>query len=264
MGKIILVASGKGGTGKTTTAANLAAALSLSDKLTVAVDMDMGLRNLDIALGMENNIVYDICDVIDGVCELDEALIKDDTYENLYILSSPQTRKSLDFDDEKFIELWGRLRDRFDYCIIDAPAGIVGGFSYARLLADMVLIVATPDVPSLRDADRVISELIDFGCNDIYLILNRVRPELIEKGIMMNADECVDMLQIPVIGIVGEDTELLKSALRKEVAINNPDAMSGMAFLNISKRILGDTVPIMEFGNEKNGLIKRLKKLFKD
>ena len=262
MGKIILIASGKGGTGKTTAAANIAAAISASDKLTLAVDMDIGLRNLDIAFGLESSVVYDICDVIEERCTLDEALIKDSARENLYILSAPQTRGASEFDKSAFSDLWQRLKERFDYCVIDAPAGIDGGFEYSLDGADMAVIIATPEVSALRDADRVISVIEDSGIEEIKLVLNRVRPDLIHNGVMMNADDCVDMLGIPVLGIVPEDDGLKIAALRGELAVSDNALRAGEAFTNIAKRIMGYEVPVIEF-EVKTGFFGRLRQIFK-
>ena len=262
MGKIILIASGKGGTGKTTAAANIAAAISASDKLTLAVDMDIGLRNLDIALGLESSVVYDICDVIEERCTLDEALIKDSTRGNLYILSAPQTRGASEFDKSAFSDLWQRLKERFDYCVIDAPAGIDGGFEYSLGGADMAVIITTPEVSALRDADRVISVIEDSGIEEIKLVLNRVRPDLIHNGVMMNADDCVDMLGITVLGIVPEDDELKIAALKGELAVARNGSRAGEAFSNIAKRILGEDVPIMEF-EVRTGFLGKLRKIFR-
>ena len=262
MGKIILIASGKGGTGKTTAAANIAAALSASDKLTVAIDMDIGLRNLDIAFGLESSVVYDICDVIEERCTLDEALIKDTARGNLYILSAPQTRGASDFDRNSFSALWQRLKERFDYCVIDAPAGIDGGFEYSLDGVDTAVIIAMPEVSALRDADRVISVAEDNGIKDIRLVLNRVRPDLMHKGIMMNADDCVDMLGIPVLGIVPDDDELRIAALRGELAVMCSSSRAGEAFNNITKRILGEAVPIMDF-EVRTGFFGKLRQMFK-
>ena len=262
MGKIILIASGKGGTGKTTAAANIAAAVAASDKLTLAVDMDIGLRNLDIAFGMESSVVYDICDVIEERCTLDEALIKHEERDNLYILSAPQTRRSSEFEKAQFNELWERFRERFDYCIIDAPAGIGGGFEYALGGADTAVIITTPDVSALRDADRAISVMEDNGIEDIRLILNRVRPDLMHKGVMMNADDCVDMLGIPVLGIVPEDDELKKAALAGRLAFGNGASKAGEAFGNIAGRLLGREIPIMDF-DVRMGFLDRLRQIFR-
>ncbi|MCI5604589.1 MAG: septum site-determining protein MinD [Clostridia bacterium] len=262
MGEVIVVASGKGGTGKTTAVANLGAALALSGKLTVLVDMDMGLRNLDVALGLESDIVYDVSDIIDGTCTIDEVLVKDTRYENLYFIPSPQTRDASGLDEEKFKDLWDNLRNRFDYCIIDAPAGIDGGFGYALLGADRAVIVTLPETAALRDADRVISIFEDSGVEDIRLIINRVRVDMINQGIMMNVDDCMDILSIPIIGIVPDDVELLVSGLKGEIAVSNPLSKAGMAFSNVARRITGEAVPIMDF-DEKEGILKRLKRLLK-
>ena len=261
MGKVIMIASGKGGTGKTTAAANIGAALAMRGKLVLLADMDMGLRNLDIALGLESEVVYDISDVAEKRCSFDDALLRDGRYENLYFIPAPQTRSQADAGDGSTDEVRTLLRSRFDFCIIDAPAGIDGGFRYASSCADEVIIVTTPDTAALRDADRVISILEEQGTAEMRLILNRVRPDLIDKGIMMNVDDCVDILSIPVLGIVPEDTELLISSLKGELAVSNEKSAAGKAFLNVSGRILGENIPVMDFGG-KDGFLKRIKRLF--
>lgn len=199
MGKIIIVASGKGGTGKTTASANIGAALSKKGHLTVLVDMDIGLRNLDIALGLESSIVYDSIEVMEEKCSFEDVLIKHHKYENLYFIAAPQTREAMNIDKEKVSEFWSRIKSRFDYCIIDAPAGIISeGFEYACVEADEAIIVTLPEITALRDADRAITILEKKGIPDIKLIINRVRPEMIDKKIMMNVDDCLDMLCIPI------------------------------------------------------------------
>lgn len=261
MGQIVLVASGKGGTGKTTTAANIGAALAERGKLVVLVDMDMGLRNLDIVLGLESSIVYDISDVIEGTCTLDEALIKDARYENLYFIPSPQTRGEITLKDEDVQRVWEQLKSRFDYCIADAAAGVSGSFTYASMCADSAIIVTMPELTAVRDADRVITVLEDIGINDIKVVINRVRADMINKGIMMNMDDCVDMLQIPVLGIVPDDEELILAALSGTLAVSADNSRAGIAFKNIAARLLGETVPVMSF-DFKEGFLKRFKKLF--
>lgn len=261
MGKIIIVASGKGGTGKTTTSANLGAALAARENLVALVDMDMGLRNLDVLLGLENSIVYDISDVIEGACTLDEALIKDTRYENLYFIPAPQTRGAAELKDEDVHRIWQQIAARFDYCIVDAPAGVDGGFLYAAMSADSAIIVTMPELTALRDADRTISVLEDYGVTDIKVVINRVRADMIDWGIMMNMDDCVDMLQVPVLGIIPDDDELIVSYLKGENAIDNENSKAGRAFLNVAARICGEEVPVMNF-DEKSGFFKRLKKRF--
>lgn len=262
MGKIIIIASGKGGTGKTTAAANIGAALASKGKLVALVDMDMGLRNLDIVLGLESSIVYDISDVIDGACALDEALVKDRRYENLYFIPSPQTRAASSFEEERVRDVWQKIKSRFDYCIVDAPAGVDGGFTYAAMCADSAVIVTMPELTALRDADRAVSVLEDMGIEDIKAIINRIRVDMIDNGIMMNMDDCVDMLQIPVLGIVPDDVELVASALKGNLAVSDENSKAGRAFMNITERLLGSEVPIMDF-DEREGFISRFKKLFK-
>ncbi len=262
MGKIIMIASGKGGTGKTTLSANLGAALAMHGKLVLLSDMDIGLRNLDVALGLESNIVYDILDVLDGNCTLDEAIVKDNRYENLYFMAAPQTRSAAEADTDKLKELWTEIKGRFDYCITDAPAGIEGGFGYAMLCADAAIIVTIPETAALRDADRVITILEENGIADIRLVLNRIRPDMIEKGIMMNIDSCLDILQIPVLGIVCEDEQLTVSALKGSLAVSEENSKAGTAFKNTARRLLGEEVPIMNMEEKKQGFFEKLKLIF--
>lgn len=257
MGKIIIIASGKGGTGKTTTTANLGAALALKGHLTAVVDMDMGLRNLDIILGLESEIVFDISDVIDGSCALDEALIRDKDFENLYFLPAPQTRGVSFIDDNSVKSMWEQVKSRFEYCIVDVPAGVQGGFLYAAMSADSAIIVTMPELTALRDADRAVSVLEDMDIEDIHVIINRIRPDMIERGIMINVDDCVDTLGVPVIGLVPDDEELIISALRGEIAVSNENSRAGTAFKNIAARLDGEEVPIMDM-EEKKSFWKRL------
>ena len=239
MGKIIIVASGKGGTGKTTVTANIGAALAMRGNLVALVDMDMGCRNLDITLGLESSIVYDIFDVIEENCDLDEALIKDEAVKGI----------------------WEKLSSRFDYCLVDAPAGIDGGFLYAAMGADSAILVTMPEVTALRDGDRAISVLEDMGIDDVKVVINRVRSDMIDKGIMMNMDDCVDMLGVPVLGIVPDDEELMVAALKGTLAVSAENSRAGQAFLNIAARLMGEEVPIMEF-DEKESFFDKVKKLF--
>lgn len=261
MGQIVLIASGKGGTGKTTTTANIGAALAKRGKLVVLVDMDMGLRNLDIVLGLESNIVYDISDVIEGTCTLDEALIKDTRYENLYFVPAPQTRGEITLKDEDVKRVWEQLKSRFDYCIADAAAGVSGSFTYAAMCADSAVIVTMPELTAVRDADRVVTVLEDMGVEDIKVIINRVRADMIDKGLMMNMDDCVDMLQIPVLGIVPDDEELILAALGGTLAVSAENSRAGIAFKNIAARLLGEAVPVMNF-DFKEGFLKKFKRIF--
>ena len=262
MGKIIMTASGKGGTGKTTFTANLGAALAMQGKLVVLVDMDMGLRNLDVALGLESSIVYDVSDILEGSCTLDEALIKDSRYSNLYFIAAPQTRDASDVSEEAVGNLWKRLSERFDYCIIDSPAGIEGGFRYAMQGAETAVIVTVPETAALRDADRVISVIEENDIEDIRLVINKIRPDMIDRGIMMNIDDCIDILQVPVLGIVCDDEQLIVSSLEGSLAVSNEASKAGQAFKNIAFRILGENIPIMNIENKKPGFFEKLRILF--
>ena len=176
-------------------------------------------------------------------------------------MPAPQTRDTSGMNKEKVRQTWEQLKSRFDYCIVDAPAGVDGGFLYAAMCADSAIIVTMPELTALRDADRAISVLEDMDISDIKVIINRVRADMIDRGIMMNMDDCVDMLQVPVIGIVPDDEELIVSALKGEIAVSNENSRAGRAFLNIAARILGEEVPVMDF-DEKEGFLKKLRKLF--
>ena len=260
MGKIIIVASGKGGTGKTTVTANIGAALAMRGNLVALVDMDMGCRNLDITLGLESSIVYDIFDVIEENCDLDEALIKDTRYENLYFIPAPQTRDTSSVEDEAVNGIWEKL----SYTMVNLKVRKKysnGGFLYAAMGADSAILVTMPEVTALRDGDRAISVLEDMGIEDVKVVINRVRSDMIDKGIMMNMDDCVDMLGVPVIGIVPDDEELMVAALKGTLAVSAENSRAGQAFLNIAARLMGEEVPIMEF-DEKESFFDKVKKLF--
>lgn len=268
MENVIIIASGKGGTGKTTVTANLGAALALRGLSVVVVDMDMGLRNLDVALGLESSIVYDVADVIEETCTLDDALIKHPSFDSLFFLSSPQTRdaSSLASDDaqERWAAFWERLGERFDYCLIDSPAGIDGGFKYALYGAKSAILVTLAETAALRDADRVVDVMEDAGLEDIRLVINRIRPDMISSGIMMNIDTCIEMLEIPILGIIGDDTVLISSALKGELAVCDELSRAGCAMRNIAARVTGEEVPVMNFDEKKKeGIWERLTRFFR-
>lgn len=263
MGRVILTASGKGGTGKTTTAANVGAALSQRGSMTVLVDMDIGLRNLDLALGLESEIVYDAFDAIEGRCSFEDILIKHSRYDNLYFIAAPQTREAMDIDEEKLSAFWERIRRRFDYAIVDAPAGIIGGgFDYACVGAEEAVIVTLAEVTALRDADRVISVLEKKGIRNIRLALNRIRPDMIHKGIMMNVDECMDMLGIPILGIIPEDECITRAALTGTLAVSDEYSAAGQAFGNIAGRICGEDIPIINMEKKRLFFRKKTKNIY--
>ena len=263
MGKMIIVASGKGGTGKTTFTSQVGTQLASLGNMTVLVDADAGFRNLDIALGLESSVVYDYSDYINGTADLDDILIKCPGNENLYFVAAPQSAATSDFDKDRTALFWESLKSRFDYVIADAPAGMGDGFSFAAEYADEAVIVSLAESASLRDADRVIEELECVGACTIRLVLNRIKPELIVKKILMNVDDCIDVLSIPLLGIVPEDgavTEFIPNG----VCISQTDKGAGKAFSNIAGRITGQSIPIMDMGDErKKGFFIRIRNTFK-
>ena len=196
MGEVIVITSGKGGVGKTTTVANVGTALSLRGKKTVVLDADIGLRNLDVVMGLENRIVYDIVDVVEGVCKLKQALIKDKRFENLYLIPAAQTRDKNAVSPEQMKELCDQLRESFDYVLIDCPAGIERGFKNAIAGADRAIVITNPEVSAVRDADRIIGLLEANEITDVKLAINRVRYDMVERGDMMGKEDIVEILRI--------------------------------------------------------------------
>ena len=207
-GKAYVITSGKGGVGKTTTTANLGTGLAKLGKRVVLIDADIGLRNLDVVLGLENRIVYDIVDVVEGNCRLEQALIKDKRYSSLCLLPAAQTRDKTSVNPEQMVELTDQLREEFDYIIIDCPAGIEQGFKNAIAGADEAVVVTTPEVSAVRDADRIIGMLEAEGVHDPQLIINRVRIDMINRGDMMDIEDMIEILAIKLLGIVPEDEKL--------------------------------------------------------
>ena len=211
MGEVIVVTSGKGGVGKTTTSANLGTGFALEGKKVVLIDADIGLRNLDVVMGLENRIVYDLVDVTEGVCRLKQALIRDKRYENLYLLPAAQTRDKNAVNPEQMKEVCAELVKDFDYVIIDCPAGIEQGFKNAIAGADKAIIVTTPEVSAVRDADRIIGLLEAEGKNNPQLVINRIRPHMVKKGDMMDIDDIIEILAIDLLGIIPEDEYIVIS-----------------------------------------------------
>lgn len=261
MGEVIVITSGKGGVGKTTTTANLGTALSLMGKKTVVVDADIGLRNLDVVMGLENRIVYDIVDVVEGTCRLKQALIKDKRFENLYLLPAAQTRDKNAVSVEQMSELCEKLKESFDYIIIDCPAGIEQGFRNAIAGANRAIVVTNPEVSAVRDADRIIGLLEANEISDIRLIINRIRQDMVKRGDMMDKQDIVEILAIDLIGIVPDDESIIISTNKGEPAILDTKSNAGKAYRNVAQRILGNNVPIMEMEQETN-FFGKIKKMF--
>ena len=262
-GCVMTITSGKGGVGKSTTTAHLAVGLAQLGKKVVAVDFDIGLRNLDMILGLENRIVYDIVSVMEGECNLSQALINDKKTKNLYFLPASQSKDKNILDKEKVAGLIHKLKEEFDFVLLDSPAGIEGGFEHAIFLADRALIISTPEVSSVRDADRVIG-IIDAKSQKAqkgeevlkHIIINRLKPEMVEKGEMLSVEDVLNILALPLIGIVPEDEKIISSTNTGEPVIYG-DSLSAKAYQNIAKRILGEEVPYLEL-KAKKGFFGRL------
>lgn len=258
MGEVIVVTSGKGGVGKTTVSANLSANLALMGKSVVVIDTDIGLRNLDVVMGLENLIVNNLVDVVEGTCRVNQALIRDKRYGELYLLPSAQTKDKTSVTPSQMIELTSELKTKYDYVIIDCPAGIEQGFKNAIAGATRALVVTTPEVSAIRDADRIIGLLEVDGVAPIHLIVNRIRPELVKSGDMMSIDDVVDILGLDVIGTIPDDVNIVISTNRGE-PLTDMNSEPAIAFHNIARRITGEEIPLRTFTKEKkflSGLFK--------
>lgn len=261
MSEVIVITSGKGGVGKTTTTANLGTALSFENKKTVVVDADIGLRNLDVVMGLENRIVYDIVDVVEGTCRLKQALIKDKRFDNLYLLPAAQTRDKNSLSIDQMKDLCDKLRESFDFIIIDCPAGIEQGFKNAIAGADRAIVVTNPEISAVRDADRIIGLLEANEVKDIRLVINRIRNEMVKRGDMMDKQDIVEILAIDLIGLVPDDESIIVSTNKGEPAILDNRSNAGQAYKNIAKRILGEDIPLMQIEEESN-ILTKIKKMF--
>lgn len=261
MGEAIVVTSGKGGVGKTTTSANLGTALAIQGKKVCLVDTDIGLRNLDVIMGLENRIIYDLVDVIEGSCKLKQALIKYKDVEELYLLPAAQTKDKNAVQPDQVAKIIQELKQDFDYIIIDCPAGIEQGFKNAVTGADQAIVVTTPEKSAVRDADRIIGLLEAEKIQNPKLIINRIRPKMVKSGEMLDVDEIVNILAIDLIGIVPDDEHVIKGANEGVPTVMNPNNKASMAYRNISRRILGDSIPLMRL-DEEGGVLTKFKRLF--
>lgn len=261
MGEVIVVTSGKGGVGKTTTTANIGAGLVSLGKKVVVIDADIGLRNLDVVLGLENRIVYDIVDVVTEQCRLKQALIKDKRFDGLYLLPAAQTKDKDAVSQEQMVKLCKDLSEMHDYVLIDCPAGIEQGFKNAIAGADRAVVVTTPEVSAVRDADRIIGLLEAAEIENPKLIVNRIRPDMVRRGEMMDLDDMREILAIDVIGVVPDDENVVISTNRGIPTVSDENSHSGQAFRNISMRITGQDVPLMELELD-NSLMSKIKRLF--
>jgi septum site-determining protein minD len=258
MGEVIVITSGKGGVGKTTTTANLGSALAMRGKKVVLLDTDIGLRNLDVVMGLENRIVYDIVDVIEGKCKLRQALIKDKRFTDLFLLPAAQTRDKDAINEDEMIRLTQRLKEEFDYIIVDCPAGIEQGFKNAISGADRAIVVTNAEISSIRDADRIIGLLEASNIRNPELIINRIRPDMVKRGEMMDVEDILDLLSIDLIGVVPEDENIITQTNKGEPAVANKKAASGKAYIEIARRILGENVEITIPGRKKESFFSRI------
>jgi septum site-determining protein MinD len=244
-GKVMVITSGKGGVGKTTTSANLGMGLASRGRKVVLIDADIGLRNLDVVLGLENRIVFNLIDVVEGNCKIRQALIKDKRYDKLYLLPAAQSKEKDAVKPDQMIELCNELRLDFDYILIDCPAGIEHGFKNAIAAADEALVVTTPDVSAVRDADRIIGLLEAHEVQEKFLVINRVRPEMVRRGDMMSVEDVKDILAIELKGVIPDDQIIIVSTNRGEPAVLDNSSRAGQAYRNIVARLEGETVPLM-------------------
>lgn len=261
MGIGIVVTSGKGGVGKTTTSANLGTALALLGQKVCMVDTDIGLRNLDVVMGLENRIIYDLVDVAEGACRLPQALIKDKRFENLSLLPAAQTKDKSAVSPEQMNEIVTQLKREFDYVIIDCPAGIEQGFRNAVAGADQAIVVTTPEKAAVRDADRIIGLLEREKVGMPKLVINRVRSHMVKNGDMLDVEDILDLLAIDLIGVVPDDDHVIKSANNGEPAVMNHESRAAIAYRNVARRLLGEAVPLQPL-EAKAGVFHKMRKFF--
>ncbi|CCQ98395.1 membrane ATPase of the MinC-MinD-MinE system [[Clostridium] ultunense Esp] len=262
MGKAIVITSGKGGVGKTTTTANIGTGLAILGNKVVVVDTDIGLRNLDVVMGLENRIVYDIVDVVEKTCRLKQGLIRDKRFEGLFLLPAAQTKDKTAVKPEQMLELIKELKEEFDYIIIDSPAGIEQGFQNSIAGADEAFIVTTPEISAVRDADRVIGLLEAQGLNNPKLIVNRIKHDMVKRGDMMNVEDIIDILAVDLIGVIPDDEAIVISTNKGEPVVVEDEPLSAKAFRNICDRIIGKDVELLNLENNEGKLSKLIKLLF--
>ena len=260
MGEVIVITSGKGGVGKTTTTANIGIGLSSAGKKVLVIDTDLGLRNLDVVLGLENRIVYNLIDVIEGSCRMKQALIRDKQCDNLFLLPSAQTKDKTAITPEQMVKLTEALSEEFDYILLDCPAGIEQGFKNAIAGAGRAIVVTTPEVSAIRDADRIIGLLQANEMPQIQLVINRLRMDMVRRGDMMSVEDVTEILAIDLLGVIPDDESVVVATNQGEPVVGE-DSLAGKCYQNICRRLLGEEVPISDF-NHKPGLRSKLSSLF--
>ena len=260
--RVIVITSGKGGVGKTTTTANIGAALADKGHKVLLIDTDIGLRNLDVVMGLENRIVYDLIDVIEGRCRISQALIKDKRCQNLVLLPAAQIRDKNDVSTEQMKELIFSLKDSFDYILIDCPAGIEQGFKNAIAAADEAIVVTTPEVSATRDADRIIGLLEAAGIKNPRIVVNRLRIDMVKDKNMLSVEDILDILAVKLLGVVPDDENVVISTNKGEPLVYKGDSLAAKAFKNIASRIEGVEVPLLDL-DVKMSILEKIKFVFK-
>ncbi len=248
-GKAIVITSGKGGVGKTTTTANLGAALALAGNTVVLLDADIGLRNLDVVMGLENRIVYDLVNVVEGVCTYNKALIKDKRIDGLYLLPAAQIKDKDAIKPEQMKALVENIKEEFDFVLIDCPAGIEQGFLNAIIGADEAIIIVTPEVSSVRDADRVVGLLDKKGnipLENMHMVVNRIRMDMVRKKEMLDVSDIEDLLRINVLGVIPDDESVIVSTNKGEPIVLSSKNSVAQAFHDMAGRVLGEDIPFDE------------------
>ena len=260
-GKTYVITSGKGGVGKTTTTANLGAGLALRGHKVAVVDTDIGLRNLDVVMGLENRIVYDLVDVVEGRCRLPQAMIRDKYVKDLCLIPAAQTRDKSALNPEQMKELCDQLREEFDYILIDCPAGIEQGFQNAIAAADNAIVVTTPEVSAIRDADRVIGLLEAAEIPTPSLVINKLKPGMIKQGDMMDKGDIMDLLSVSMLGLVPDDEQIIVSTNKGVPTVHDPNSWAGEAYRRIAARIDGVDTPYLDVDSAP-GFFSKIKKIF--
>jgi septum site-determining protein MinD len=259
---VLTISSGKGGVGKTTTTANLAVALAANGHKVVCIDADIGLRNLDVVMGLENRIVYDLVDVVEGRCRLRQAMIRDKRLPELYLIPAAQTRDKSAVSPSDMIRLCEDLRPDFAWILIDSPAGIERGFRNALAPADSVLVVTNPEVSAVRDADRIIGLVDAEEKGPARLVINRLNTSLVKRGDMLTPDDVLELLAIDLIGVIPEDENVIMSTNRGQPVAIDGKSKAGLAYQNIARRLTGEKVPFMNL-EDNNGIFHRISRFFK-
>ena len=254
--RVIVITSGKGGVGKTTTTANIGAALADKGHKVLLIDTDIGLRNLDVVMGLENRIVYDLIDVIEGRCRVSQALIKDKRCPNLVLLPAAQIRDKNDVNTDQMKELIHSLKESFDYILIDCPAGIEQGFKNAIVAADEAIVVTTPEVSATRDADRIIGLLEAAGIKEPRLVINRIRIDMVKDKNMLSVEDILDILAIKLLGVIPDDESVVISTNKGEPLVYKGDSLAAKAFKNIASRLEGIDVPLLDLDTKMSFLDK--------